>query len=82
MIGAEAAHERGGYVKDAVFRCDQTFGADENAIYLCHGTTDSCMALATGNIRSLFSWLEATSSPWGRITQERALTTGREEPSR
>ncbi len=62
MFGAEAPYERGGDVKDVVFPCGQTIGVDGDTIYLYYGAGDSCMALATGSIRELLSWLEANSS--------------------
>ena len=52
MFGPEAAYERGGDVKDVVFPCGQTIGADGDTIHLYYGAADSCMALATGSIRS------------------------------
>lgn len=63
MFGPEATYERGGDVKDVVFPCGQTIGADGDAINLYYGAADSSMALATGSIRSLLSWLDAHTSP-------------------
>jgi predicted GH43/DUF377 family glycosyl hydrolase len=63
MFGPEAAYERGGDVKDVVFPCGQTIDADGDAIYLYYGAADSSIALATGSIRSLLSWLDAHESP-------------------
>ena len=79
MFGPEAAYERGGDVKDVVFPCGQTIGADGDTINLYYGAADSSMALATGSIRSLLSWLDSNSSPQEGTRQERDLTTGREE---
>jgi predicted GH43/DUF377 family glycosyl hydrolase len=62
MFGAEAAYERGGDVKDVVFPCGQTIGADGDTIYLYYGAGDSCVALATGSIRELLKWLDENSS--------------------
>jgi predicted GH43/DUF377 family glycosyl hydrolase len=62
MFGPEAPYERGGDVNDVVFPCGQTIGADGDTIQLYYGAGDSCMALATGSIRSLLSWLELNSS--------------------
>ena len=62
MFGPEAPYERGGDVSDVVFPCGQTIGADEDTIHLYYGAADSCMALATGSVRCLLSWLDANSS--------------------
>jgi predicted GH43/DUF377 family glycosyl hydrolase len=61
MFGPEAPYERGGDVKDVVFPCGQTIGDDGDTINLYYGASDSSMALATGSIRSLLSWLDANS---------------------
>jgi predicted GH43/DUF377 family glycosyl hydrolase len=76
MFGPEAAYERGGDVKDVVFPCGQTIGADGDTIQLYYGASDQCMALATGSIRSLLSWLESNSSPQEGLIQERDGVTG------
>jgi predicted GH43/DUF377 family glycosyl hydrolase len=61
MFGPEAPYERGGDVKDVVFPCGQTIGADGDTINLYYGAADSSMALATGSIRALLSWLDENS---------------------
>ena len=63
VFGPEASYERGGDVKDVVFPCGQTIGADGDTIHLYYGAGDSCIALATGSIRSLLAWLDTNSSP-------------------
>ena len=63
LFGPEASYERSGDVKDVVFPCGQTIGADGDTIHLYYGAADSCVALATGSIRCLLSWLDANSSP-------------------
>jgi predicted GH43/DUF377 family glycosyl hydrolase len=62
MFGPEAPYERSGDVNDVVFPCGQTIGADGDTINLYYGAADSCVALATGSIRSLLAWLEANPS--------------------
>ena len=62
MFGPEAPYEREGDVKNVVFPCGQTIGADGDTINLYYGAGDSCVALATGSIRTLISWLEVNSS--------------------
>jgi predicted GH43/DUF377 family glycosyl hydrolase len=63
MFGPEAPYERGGDVSDVVFPCGQTIGADGDTINLYYGAADSCMALATGSIKSLLAWLDVHSHP-------------------
>jgi predicted GH43/DUF377 family glycosyl hydrolase len=62
VFGPETPYERGGDVNDVVFPCGQTIGADGDTINLYYGAADSCVALATGSIRSLLSWLDSNSS--------------------
>jgi predicted GH43/DUF377 family glycosyl hydrolase len=61
MFGPEAPYERGGDVSDVVFPCGQTIGADGDTIRLYYGAADSCMAMATGSIRTLLAWLDTHS---------------------
>ena len=63
MFGPEAPYERSGDVNDVVFPCGQTIGADGDTIYLYYGAADSCMAMATGSVRSLLAWLDSHSGP-------------------
>lgn len=62
IFGPEAPYERGGDVKDVVFPCGQTIGADGDTIHLYYGAGDSCVALATGSIDRLLSWLDSNST--------------------
>ena len=62
MFGPETLYERVGDVNDVVFPCGQTIGADGDTIHLYYGAADSCVALATGSIRCLLSWLDSNSS--------------------
>jgi predicted GH43/DUF377 family glycosyl hydrolase len=59
MFGPEACYERGGDVKDVVFPCGQTIGADGDTIHLHYGAGDS---LAYGSVREPLSWLDVNSS--------------------
>ena len=63
MFGPETSYERGGDVNDVVFPCGQTIGADGDTVNLYYGAADSCIALATGSIRRLLSWLGSNSTP-------------------
>jgi predicted GH43/DUF377 family glycosyl hydrolase len=62
MFGPEAPYERGGDVNDVVFPCGQTIGADGDTVHLYYGAGDSCVAMATGSVRRLLSWLDSNSS--------------------
>jgi predicted GH43/DUF377 family glycosyl hydrolase len=61
VFGPETDYERTGDVRDVVFPCGQTIGADGDTINLYYGASDSCIALATGSIRGLLAWLDANS---------------------
>jgi predicted GH43/DUF377 family glycosyl hydrolase len=63
IFGPEADYERSGDVRDVVFPCGYTLGADGDAINLYYGAADSCIALARGSVRSLLEWLDVN----GRI---------------
>jgi predicted GH43/DUF377 family glycosyl hydrolase len=62
MFGPEAPYELSGDVQGVVFPCGQTIGADGDTIHLYYGAADSSVALATGSISYLLSWLESNSS--------------------
>jgi len=67
VFGPEASYERGGDVKDVVFPCGQTIGADGDTINVYYGAADSSVALATGSIRAILAWLDTNSSPQVRL---------------
>lgn len=62
IFAPEAPYERNGDVNDVVFPCGQTIGADGDTINLYYGAADSCIAMATGSIRCLLSWLDSNGS--------------------
>jgi predicted GH43/DUF377 family glycosyl hydrolase len=62
MFAPEAPYECSGDVKNVVFPCGQTIGADGDTIHLYYGAADSCMAMATGSVSALLTWLDAHSS--------------------
>lgn len=68
IFGPEAPYERNGDVSDVVFPCGQTIGTDGDTINLYYGAADSCIALATGSIRSLLAWLDSNGSQAERRT--------------
>ena len=61
MFGPEAKYEREGDVNNVVFPCGQTIGQDGDTVHLYYGAADACVAMATGSIRVLLSWLDANS---------------------
>ncbi|MGD0443559.1 MAG: glycosidase [Edaphobacter sp.] len=61
IFGPDAPYEREGDVNNVVFPCGQTIGADGDTIHLYYGAADECIAMATGSIRTLLSWLDANS---------------------
>jgi predicted GH43/DUF377 family glycosyl hydrolase len=62
IFGPEAPYERNGDVNDVVFPCGQTIGTDGDTINLYYGAADSCIAMATGSIRGLLTWLDSNGS--------------------
>lgn len=58
IFGPDADYERTGDVRDVVFPCGQTIWPDGDTIHLYYGAADSCIAMATGSIRALLSWLD------------------------
>jgi predicted GH43/DUF377 family glycosyl hydrolase len=63
VFGPETPYERGGDVNDVVFPCGQTIGADGDTIQsVLRRRRFLHVALATGSIRSLLSWLDSNSS--------------------
>ena len=58
VFGPEADYEHAGDVRDVVFPCGYTLGADGDTINLYYGSADSCIALAHGSVQSLLRWLD------------------------
>lgn len=65
VFSPELPYERDGDVDNVVFPCGYTIGADGDTINLYYGGADSCIALATGSVRALLSWLEKDGRPGG-----------------
>lgn len=63
IFSPEAPYERYGDVDNVVFPCGYTIGADGDTINLYYGGADSCIALATGSVRTLLAWLEKDGHP-------------------
>jgi len=58
VFGPEAVYEREGDVDNVAFPCGTTLAADGDTINMYYGGADSCIALATGSVRSCLSWLQ------------------------
>ena len=58
VFGPEAIYEREGDVPNVAFPCGTTVGDDGDTINMYYGGADSCIALATGSIRSCLAWLK------------------------
>jgi predicted GH43/DUF377 family glycosyl hydrolase len=59
IFGPETPYEKFGDVGNVVFPCGLTIGDDGDTINLYYGAADSCLALATGSIKELLTWLRA-----------------------
>ena len=62
IFGPEAPYEQHGDVGNVAFPCGYTLGPDGDTIQLYYGAADTSIALATGSIRQLLSWLDAHPS--------------------
>ena len=62
IFGPEAPYERQGDVGNVAFPCGYTIGADGDTINLYYGAADTSIALATGSVRELLSWLDTHGS--------------------
>ena len=58
FFGPEAPYEREGDVGNVVFPTGYTLDADGDTVNLYYGAADSTIALATGSVRALLSWLD------------------------
>lgn len=62
IFGPEAVYEREGDVGNVAFPCGYTLGPDADAINLYYGAADTSIALATGSVREILSWLDSHAS--------------------
>jgi predicted GH43/DUF377 family glycosyl hydrolase len=58
----EEAYEQHGDVGNVVFPCGYTIGSDGDTINLYYGAADKCIALATGSIKEMLTWLNEHNS--------------------
>jgi predicted GH43/DUF377 family glycosyl hydrolase len=72
-------YERHGDVDNVVFPCGVTVGPDGDTLYMYYGGADTCIALATGSIRTMLDWLDVHGRlPGRRLTDQ--LLRGRTPP--
>jgi len=62
VFGPSAPYEREGDVGNVTFPCGYTVGDDGDTLHLYYGAADTSVALATGRIRELLSWLARNHS--------------------
>ena len=62
IFGPEAAYETHGDVANVTFPCGYTVGSDGDTLNVYYGAADTCIALATGSIRSMLQWLNSHGS--------------------
>ncbi len=58
IFGPETKYEREGDVGNVAFPCGLTIAPDGDTIHLYYGAADTCIALATGSVRQLLSWVK------------------------
>jgi len=58
MFGPEAPYELHGDVGYVAFPCGTTLGADGDTLRMYYGAADTCIAMATGSVRGILSWLD------------------------
>ncbi|HXF85435.1 MAG TPA: hypothetical protein VNK49_08600 [Anaerolineales bacterium] len=63
IFGPEQPYERRGDVDNVVFPCGYTLAPDGDTLNLYYGAADSCIALATGSVRTILDWLEEHGRP-------------------
>jgi predicted GH43/DUF377 family glycosyl hydrolase len=61
VLGPEAPHESRGDVGNVVFPCGYTLAADNDSLALYYAAADSCIGMATANVRALLDWLSQHS---------------------
>jgi predicted GH43/DUF377 family glycosyl hydrolase len=61
IFAPEAPYEQRGDVGNVVFPCGYTIEPDGDTINMYYGAADTCIALATGSIKEMLSWLEQHS---------------------
>ena len=65
IFGPECDYERTGDVSDVVCPCGYTIADDGDTVNLYYGAADTSIALATGSVSEMLSWLKENSHPGG-----------------
>jgi predicted GH43/DUF377 family glycosyl hydrolase len=68
VFGPEAAYECSGDVGNVTFPCGYTIGDDGDTINLYYGAADTSVALATGSIAQILTWLDAHGEAGDALT--------------
>jgi predicted GH43/DUF377 family glycosyl hydrolase len=63
MFAPEEPYEQRGDVGNVVFPCGLTINKDGDSINIYYGAADTCIALATGSIKEMLTWLDQHNSP-------------------
>jgi predicted GH43/DUF377 family glycosyl hydrolase len=63
VFGPETSYERNGDVGYVAFPCGTTLGKDGDTINMYYGAADTCLALATGSVKTCLAWLDAHGKP-------------------
>jgi predicted GH43/DUF377 family glycosyl hydrolase len=62
FFAPEEVYEQRGDAGNVVFPCGYTIGSDGDSINIYYGAADTSIALATGSIKKMLSWLNEHSS--------------------
>ena len=69
VFGPEEAYERQGDIGNVAFPCGYTIAPDGDTIHMYYGAADTCIALATGSLRTLLEWLGQHGKPCEPLRQ-------------
>ncbi len=58
IFGPQEPYEQRGDVDNVVFPCGYTIAPDGDTIRLYYGAADTCIAMASGSLRTILDWLE------------------------
>ena len=58
LFGPEASYERTGDVGNVAFPCGYTIADDGDTVHMYYGAADTSIAMATGSIREMLTWLD------------------------
>ena len=61
VLSPDEEYERAGDVGNVIFPCGYTLAEDGDTLRLYYGGADTCVAMATGSVKKLLSWLHENS---------------------